>query len=118
MDFASSRNILLVRDIGVVRPHVGSCDSLHHGRAQSIGAQPGRINGEHLMIELDNRADASLPAQEFCQIVMVGANKQAYFITQSHLPAVAGNLGLGVGINIDPAASSAARTGPRSSPAP
>ena len=85
-----------------MRPGVGSCDSLHHGCAQSIGAQPGRVNGEHLPIELHNGADAGLPAQEFCQIVMVAANKQADFITQSHLPAVAGNLGLGVGIDIDP----------------
>lgn len=83
-------------------PQVGCCDSLHHGCAQSVGAQPGRVNGEHLPIELHNGADAGLSAQEFCQIVMVAAHKQADFITQSHLPAVAGNFGLSVGVDIDP----------------
>ena len=85
-----------------MRPGVGSCDSLHHGCAQSIGTQPGRVNGEHLAVKLDNRADAGLPAQEFGQIVMVGADKQANFIAQSHLPGMTGNLGFGLELHIDP----------------
>lgn len=86
----------------VMSPPVGSSDGLHNGCAQSIGTQPGRGNGEHLAIELHNRADTHLFPQQVRQVVLIGANKQTDPVVQFHRPAMVGDLGFVLGLDGDP----------------
>ncbi|MBT2521278.1 hypothetical protein [Arthrobacter sp. ISL-28] len=83
-------------------PPVGSSDGLHNGCAQSIATQPGRVNGEHFAIELDNRADTDLLSQQVRQIVAIGANEQTDCVIQFHQPAVFGDLGFVLDLDGDP----------------
>ncbi|WP_254747096.1 hypothetical protein [Pseudarthrobacter humi] len=83
-------------------PAVGSSDGLYNGCAQSIGTQPGRFDGEHFAIELDNRADTDLLSQQVRQIVVIGANEQTDPVVQFHQPAVFGDLGFVLGLDGDP----------------
>jgi hypothetical protein len=92
----------LIRRMQVMGPPVGSSDGLHNGCAQSIGTQPGRFNGEHFAIELDNRANTDLLSQQVRQVVVIRANEQTNPVVQFHQPAVFVDLGFVLGLDRDP----------------